>query len=193
MTEAKKKPSLAAIFTDLAVGAGAKILLAKAFPGADIWGDWAPWDETPVEEYLESLPPETGPISSLLSTRLPPVSPQIPMRDFLIPIVGLGRVFGFRASALAKMIDVDLGVLREWLTEAVVPAGEDRQKVALLAALYVQLANRFDGKPVKLFYEWMATPVAGLGGRCPDQALLDGHSLAVVNYLAVAALREKAK
>ena len=61
----------------------------------------------------------------------------------------------------------------------------------MLAAFYVQLANRLDGKPANLFCEWTATPVAGLGGRCPDQALFDGHSFEVVNYLAVGALLEK--
>ena len=79
------------------------------------------------------------------------------MRDFLLGILGLGRIFGFRATALAKMIDVDVAVLKEWLTGSSAPLGEDRKKVALLAALYVQLANRFDEKPASLFYDWMAT------------------------------------
>ena len=191
MIEQKRKPSLAAIVADLVVGAGSKILTAHAFPAIDVWDDWAPLEERPIEEFLESLPRETGPISPLLSTPLPEVSPTIPVRDFLVPIVGLGRIFGFRATALAKIIDVNVAVLKEWLTGRSSPLSEDRKKVALLAALYVQLANRFDGKPASLFYDWMATPVAGLGGRSPDQALLDGHALAVVNCLAVVALAEK--
>jgi hypothetical protein len=46
--EIKKKPSLAAIFADFPVGAEARILLALAFPGSDVWEEWNPLEETPI-------------------------------------------------------------------------------------------------------------------------------------------------
>jgi hypothetical protein len=182
-----RKPSLMAIFADLLVGVGSKVLTAHAFPGADVWEGWIPWEETPIQDYIESTNIETGPISSILSMPFPEVSPDIPAGEFLLPIIGLGRVFGFRLKALASMIDVSDSVLSDWLTGQVVPVGDERKKTAILSVLYVQLVQHFDGKPHQELLKWLGTPLTGLGNRCPAQALVDGNVVPVVNYLALLA------
>lgn len=184
----KGELSLLAIFGDLIVGVGSRILLAHAFPGSDVWEDWVPWEETPVQDYLESLPKEMAPVDPILTGPLPEVSPDIPVSDFLLPVVGLGRVFNFQAAAVARMIDVDGSLLKDWLKGSAIPQGEQRKKLALLGSLYERLAYRFDGKPVKEFHEWMATPLEALGKRSPAQALLDGNAAAVVRLLILSSM-----
>jgi hypothetical protein len=183
--EAKVKPSLRAILADLLVGIGSKILMARAFPEADVWEDWTPWKETPIEDQLESISTETAPVDSTLCTPLPEPSPAIATDDFLLPIIGLSKVFGFRPKAVAAMINVPEPVLESWLTRQVAPVGENRKKVAMLAAMYDQLTRHFDGKPYRAFLTWLGTPLTGLGNRCPAQALIDGNALPVLNFLVL--------
>jgi hypothetical protein len=187
----QRKPSLKAILADLLVGVGSQVLMAHAFPDGDVWDDWVPWEETPIQEYLESLPEETEPVDSFLSTPLPVVSLDIPLADLLLPIVGLERVFGFRVTAISSMIGVPVPIVQDWLKGRIAPVGADLIKIALLSSLYVQLARHFDGKPHQEFHRWLATPLAGLGKRCPAQALLEGHALPVLNYLTLWSVRDE--
>jgi hypothetical protein len=132
-----------------------------------------------------------GPIDAILCGALPEPSPEIPVTEFLLPVVGLGRVFHFRASAIARMIGVDVLTLKEWLRGAAIPQGETRTKLAMVAAFYEQLAHRFEGKLLSEFYSWMDTPLEALGRRRPAQALLDGHPASVVRLLALQSLAEE--
>jgi hypothetical protein len=102
-------------------------------------------------------------------------------------------VFGFRLKAIAGMINMPESILQGWLTRQVVPVGEDRKKTAMLSALYVQLDRHFDGKPYKEFFNWLSTPLTGLGNRCPAQALVDGNALPVLNYLALRSVQDDYK
>jgi hypothetical protein len=186
-----KKPSLAAIFADFFVGAGSRILLAHAFPASDVWEDWVPFEEAPIEEYLESLPKQMGPVDPILTDPLPEKWVDAPISDLLPAVVGLGMVFHFRAAAISTMIGVDVVVLKDWLTGAVVPQGESRKRLAMVRVLYEQLAQRFDGKPVKDFYAWMDMALEALGGRSPAQALLDGNAAAVIWLLVIRSMGEE--
>ena len=185
-----RKPELVAILADLVVGVGSKVLLAHAIPGSDVWDDWTPFEDTPIQDYLESFPKEPGPVSPILRTPVPEVSPAIATADVLLPMQGLRRVFGFRGEAIAQMIDVPKAQLEDWLGDPSKVAGRDRKKVATLAALYTQLARHFDGKPYREFLTWLATGLGGLGGRCPAQALVDGNAAPVLNYLALWSARD---
>ena len=129
-----RKPELLAILADLLVGVGSKILLAHSIPGGDVWDDWVPFEDTPIQEYIESLPHQPGPVSSMLCTPVPEVSPAIATSDLLLPIQGLRRVFSFKDQAIARMIDVSDATLRNWLVDPAKAAREDRKKVAILAA-----------------------------------------------------------
>jgi hypothetical protein len=159
--------------------------MARAFPGADVWEDWTPWQETPIEDYLESTSTDTGPVDSALRKPFPEPSPSHSTDDFLLPIIGLGKVFGFRAKAIATMINVTEPVLESWLTGEVAPVGENRKKVAMLAVMYDLLTRHFDGKPHREFLTWLGTRLPGLGNRCPAQALMDGNALPVLNFLVL--------
>ena len=186
----ERKPSLLVVFADLLVGVGAKVLMAQTFADADVWQEWIPWEETPIQDYVESTDVETGPISLILSLPFPEVPPDTPVSDLLLPITGLRRIFGFRLNALANMVEVSDLVLSKWLTGQVVPIGEERKKAAILSVLYVQLVQRFDGKTHQELVKWLGAPVPGLGNRCPAQALLDGNVVPVVHYLALWATRD---
>src|SRR4029077_50381 len=189
--EMKKKPSLAAIFADFLVGAGSRILLAHAFPGSDVWEDWVPFEEIPIQEYLESLPKQPGPVDPILTDPLPEKWANAPVANLLPPVADLGRVFHFRAAAISTMIGVDVALLKDWLTGAAVPQGESRKRLAMLGALYEQLAHHFDGKPLKEFYAWMEMGLEALGGRSPAQALLDGNAAAVMWLLVIRSMGEE--
>jgi len=179
-----RKPSLIAIFADLLVGVGSTVVMAHVFPCSEVWQDWIPWEETPIQDHIKSINTETGAISPILCTPFREVSSDIPATEFLLPIMGLERIFGFRLKALATMIDVSDSVLSDWLTGHVLPVGEERKKTA------VQLAQHFDGKPHAEFLKWLGTPLIGLGSRCPAQALVHGNSLPVLNYLALWSARD---
>jgi|SRR5580692_3868217 hypothetical protein len=159
----QRKPELLAILADLLVGLGSKVLLAHVIPGSDVWDDWVPFEDTPVQEYIESLPEQPGPVSPLLSTPVPEVSSSIPTSDFILPIQGLRRVFSFKDEAIARMIDVPNTTLQDWLSNPAEVALEDRKKVAALAALYTQLTRHFDGKPYREFLTWLERVLMGWG------------------------------
>jgi hypothetical protein len=186
----RRKPELLVILADLLVGVGSRLLLTHAIPGSDVWDDWVPFEDTPIQDYIESQPEQPGPVSPLLCTPFPEVSPVVPTSEFLLPIQGLRRVFGFKDGAIARMVNVSDATLENWLVDAANVASEDRKRVALLAALYTELARHFDGKPYREFSIWLEAGMDGLGGRCPAQALSDGNALAVVNYLALWSARD---
>jgi hypothetical protein len=81
-----RKPELLAILADLVVGVGSKVLLGHAVPGSDVWDDWTPFEDTSIQDYLQSLPKEPGPVSPILRTPVPGVSPAIATADVLLPI-----------------------------------------------------------------------------------------------------------
>jgi len=78
-------------------------------------------------------------------------SPAIATDDFLLPIIGLSTVFGFRPKAVAAMIDVSEPDLESWLTRRVAPVGENRKKVAMLAAMFDQLTRHLTANPIERF------------------------------------------
>ena len=98
---------------------------------------------------------------------------------------GIPKTLGRAETTLATMIGVEVAVLKDWLTGAAVPQGESRKRLAMVGVLYEQLAQRFDGKPVKDFYAWMDMALEALGGRSPAQALLDGNAAAVMWLLVI--------
>jgi hypothetical protein len=189
MPQNRRAPSLSLIFSDLLLGLAPAVLLDQYFPGAA--GDWIPWDEQPATEFLTSIEESSGhvdEVSEIFSTP-PPNRPDIPTSEFLRPIDGLEELFGFKSQGLARMAGVSDQQLRDWRISDVPTDGDGRMKLVLLSTLFVQLAKRFDGKPYREFYAWLAEPLHVFGWRSPLRALHEGYLLQVVNYLALADLQ----
>jgi hypothetical protein len=53
-----------------------------------VWDDWVPFEDTPIQDYIESLPEQPGPVSSILCTPVPEVSAAIATSDLVLPIQG---------------------------------------------------------------------------------------------------------
>jgi hypothetical protein len=176
---------------DLLIGLASALGLSHFFPGAA--DDFVPWDETPLGDYIESMPPERkvsyGEYSSLLALP-PPNRPDIPTSDFLRPIQGLEDVLGFTPRSLAMMAGVPEDVLAMWRLHPP-SSGEGREKLALLSTFFTLVIPHFDGKPKRMLYEWLATPREALGGRPPVIALGEARLLEVVNFAALWSLREQ--
>jgi hypothetical protein len=189
MSENRRAPSLSLMFADLLLGLAPAVLLDQDFPAAS--GDWVPWGEQPVTEFLNSIEESRGYVDEVsdLFSMPPPDRPDIPTSDFLRPIEGLEELFGFTSRGLARIAGVSDQQLRAWRSSDVPTGGDGRTKLALLSTLFVQLAKRFEGKPYKDFYVWMAEPLHVFGWRSPLHALYEGYLLQVVNYLALADLQ----